>query len=204
MRGKIRFEIADDLDVQLPSLGLEQIQHALDLIVQAARMQVQIPQPGKAEEIVQQILQPRDLLLNQFDLGQSPATVVALRFGQILRQQIHVHPDDRQRILDLMRQRSGQLGQLVVAGQQSLAQFFRTRLFLTVHCGNAAPRDSDRRNRSATNFRGKRSGRDSTHDRPSNGSTLTQSADARSAVAQANGCTIQFWIGQPYRAAAVH
>ena len=70
--GQVGFEIAEDFDVQLPPLGLKQIQHAFDLLVETARMQVEIPQPRKAEEIVEQVLQPRDLLLNQIDFGQSP------------------------------------------------------------------------------------------------------------------------------------
>ena len=62
--------------------GLEQIQHSLDLFVQAARMQVQIPQPGKAEEIVEQVLQPRDLLLDEFHLAQARRSALALRFAK--------------------------------------------------------------------------------------------------------------------------
>jgi hypothetical protein len=64
------------------------------------------------------------LTADHFDLGQGPAIARRLRIGKILAQQIHVHPDDRQRILDLMRQRARQRRQLVVALAQLLQGLF--------------------------------------------------------------------------------
>ena len=78
---------------------------------------------GELEEIVQQVLQPLALPLDQLDLLQCPA--VAGRFGvaEILRQQLHVHADGRQRVLDFVGQPAGQPRDLRVLIDQPLVQF---------------------------------------------------------------------------------
>ncbi len=84
--------------------------------------------PGEFEEIVQQILQPRALLVDDIELGPGPPLARRLRVGKILGQQIHVHANHGQRVLDLMRQRAGQFSQLVIVRNQPLQAGLRFRL----------------------------------------------------------------------------
>mgnify|MGYP000408647130 CR=1 FL=1 len=80
------------------------IEHAIDHLVQTPGRQLQVAQSGKLEEIAKQVLQPRALLLDGVNLGHCAAFTRILRVLEILRQQIHVHPDHGQRILDFVMQ----------------------------------------------------------------------------------------------------
>ena len=57
-------------------------------------------------------------LLHDRDLGRGPAIARRFGLGEILGQQLHVEPDRRQRILDLVRQAAGQLRDLGVLVDQ--------------------------------------------------------------------------------------
>ena len=104
-------------------LGAIEIQHLPDLHVQVARLKVQPVGLGELEEVVQQVLQPLAFPLHQFDLLQRAA--VAGRFGvaEILGQQLHVHADRRQRVLDFVGQPARQPRDFRVLIDQPLVQF---------------------------------------------------------------------------------
>jgi len=59
---------------------------------------------AEAEEVVQQVLQPQAFPLDQFDLFERPAVAGLVGVAEILRQQLHVHADGRQRVLDFVGQ----------------------------------------------------------------------------------------------------
>ena len=77
-------------------------------------MQLELADLVEPQEVVEQVLQPRALPADHVDLGQGPPLAGRLRLGKILGQEVHVHADDRERILDLVGQRAGQRGQLGV------------------------------------------------------------------------------------------
>ena len=74
-------------------------------------LQIQIAAAREAEKIVEQILQPSALLADHFDFGQRPAFARRSAFGEILGQELHVHANHGEWVLDLMRQRTGQFRQ---------------------------------------------------------------------------------------------
>jgi len=147
--GQSRIEEADEFDVGLFRLRLKEREHPVHHLVQTARRQFQIAEAGELEEVAEQVFQAGTLFLDRFDLGQRAAFVGRLGAGEILRQQFHVHADDGQRVLDLVRQRARQLGKLVVLNAKSLRDFFRLGTwFQHFKHSNPTPRRGPRRNAS--------------------------------------------------------
>ena len=60
-------------------LGAEEVEHLPDLLVQIARLELQPPDLGEVEKVVQQILQPLALALDKLDLRQRPAVARGTR-----------------------------------------------------------------------------------------------------------------------------
>src|SRR2546427_239950 len=79
--------------------ALKEVEYLPDLFIQVGRLEPQLPHLGKAEEIVEQVLQPLALALDHFDLGQSAAVTRSLFGPEVLGQQLHVQPDRRKRVL---------------------------------------------------------------------------------------------------------
>ena len=100
--------------------GCEEVERLVDLGVQIGRLQVEPPHLGEVEEVVEQVLQPLALALHDVDaLGSAPLRG-RLRLFEVLGQQLHVEPDRRERILDLVGQRPGEPRDLGVLREQPL------------------------------------------------------------------------------------
>ena len=63
-------------------------------------MQIEFANAGKPQKLIQQILESHTLLANQIDLRQRSSIPLVLRIRKVLAEQIHVHPNHGQRILD--------------------------------------------------------------------------------------------------------
>ena len=113
-------EIPHDLDAGLRGFRREELEHVVDLVVQIRRLQMQPPHLGEVQKIIEQRLQPLAFAPHDFHPLQRPPTRRRFRLGQILGQQLHVQPNRRQRILDLVRKTAGQLGDLGVLVHQPL------------------------------------------------------------------------------------
>ncbi len=90
-------------------------QHRFHLLIQAPGDQIERTDSGKFQEIVEQAFQSRTLVVHDIDLVASAAFPRRFGFRQILGQQIHIHADHSQRVLDFVGQRPSQFGQFVVA-----------------------------------------------------------------------------------------
>ena len=116
--GKSRIEIAQQLDVRLLGLGREEVEHAVDLLVQVRGLEADGADLGEVQKIVEQVLQPLAFLLHDGDLGRGAAVARRLGLGEVLGQQLHVQADRRERVLDLVRQPAGQRRDLGVLRDQ--------------------------------------------------------------------------------------
>ena len=100
-----------------------------DLLVQVAGLQLQPPDFGEVQEVVQEILQSLALPLDRVHLLQGSAEQRVLRVtAEVLRQKLEVQPDRGKRVLDLVRQASGQPRDLRILIDQLLIDVVHSRI----------------------------------------------------------------------------
>ena len=90
--------------------------------VQVARLEIEAANLGEAQKVVEDRLQPATLALHHLDLRRDPLLARRFRLLEIFGQQLHVEHDRRQRILDLVRERTGEPRDLRVLLRQPLAE----------------------------------------------------------------------------------
>src|SRR6185437_9621516 len=118
-------------------LRARKLQYATNLFVQIARFESQVPHLGKVEKVVQEILQTLAFALHDFDLAQGPPVARRFRIAEVLCQQLHVQPDRRERILDLVSQAPRELSDLGVLIDQFLIDLGGRRLARIAHAGSS-------------------------------------------------------------------
>ena len=107
-------------------LRLEETKDIPNFLVDVGLGQFQMLRPGQMKKVFEKPFQTFRLLLNGGDLSKCAFLRNRFRnFFEILGQQTHIHPNCRERIIDLVGQTSRQAGDLVELTAQRFFGFGR-------------------------------------------------------------------------------
>ena len=115
-RRQVGRELGADHDPLGRRVRLVEVAELVDDRVQVGRLELQVLDPGEPEEVLEDVVQPMDLVLQPLDPLQHAAVARGLGVLKVLGQQVEVQRDRRERIADLMSQPAGELGDLGVLG----------------------------------------------------------------------------------------
>ncbi len=126
-QGQVGRELRADHDSPRCRVGLVEVAEFVDDCIQVGWLQLQVLNAGEPEKILDDPIQPLNLMLEPLDSLEHAA--VARGFGvlKVLGQEVEVQGERREWVADLMSQAAGQFRNLGILGAKSLGDF---RLFV--------------------------------------------------------------------------
>src|SRR5205814_6386232 len=112
---QVRGQVAFDLDVRLPGRRTEEVYHLLNDRNEIGRLDLQILDPGEAQEIVRDFDQTLAFALEALGTLQGAAFAQRLRFLEVFRQELEIQAERAEVVLDFVDEAACQLGQFGIA-----------------------------------------------------------------------------------------
>ncbi len=93
-------------------LRLAEVAELVDDRVQVGRLELQVLDAGEPEEVLEDVVEPLDLVPQPLDPLEDAAVARGLGVLEVLGQEVEVQRERRERVADLVGQAAGELGDL--------------------------------------------------------------------------------------------